>query len=77
MPHLHPCLHPLPPPQAWALFAGSHEGEDGAAKGYSVYALGDKRCVQFSTCVGGTTSGLCALHTTSTAPRAPDDVNGL
>ena len=52
---------------AWALFAGSYEGDEGYPvsdtkknKGYSVYALGDKRCPQFSTCVGGTTSGLAA-----------------
>ena len=38
---------------AWALFAGEKEGIDGQGKGYSVYALGDKRCPQFGTCVNG------------------------
>ena len=42
---------------AWALFAGSLEGVDGSTKGYSVYALGDKRCPQFSTCVDMTSDG--------------------
>ena len=47
---------------AWAAFAGSREGADGAGKGYSIYALGDKRCPQFKTCVGGTASGLTASN---------------
>lgn len=42
---------------AWALFAGSLEGVDGSTKGYSVYALGDKRCPQFSTCIDMTSDG--------------------
>eukprot|EP00966_Prymnesium_polylepis_P318135 7348550-Prymnesium_polylepis.1 len=39
---------------AYALHAGSLEGTDGSGKGASVYALGDKRCPQFGTCVPGT-----------------------
>jgi len=39
---------------AYALHAGHLEGSDGSGKGESMYALGDKRCPQFDTCVEGT-----------------------
>ena len=38
----------------YALHAGSLEGTDGSGSGKSTYALGDKRCPQFDTCVAGT-----------------------
>lgn len=36
----------------YALHAGSLEGTEGIGSGKSTYALGDKRCPQFDTCVG-------------------------
>jgi hypothetical protein len=36
----------------YALHAGSLEGTDGSGSGKSTYALADKRCPQFGTCVG-------------------------
>jgi len=51
--------------KAWAYFAGSAEGEDGSGSGYSAYALADKRCPQFDTCVAGT-----SLATTNENARA-------
>ena len=40
--------------QAWAYFTGAREGVDGSGSGKGPYALGDKRCPQFGTCVAGT-----------------------
>lgn len=42
---------------AWAYYAGAREGEDGTGSGKGPYALGDKRCPQFGTCVS---NGLAA-----------------
>ena len=40
--------------EAWALYAGSLEGADGAGKGYLLYDLAEKRCPQFfDTCGQG------------------------
>lgn len=38
---------------AYALHAGSLEGVDGKGAGQSTYALADKRCGQFTSCVSG------------------------
>jgi hypothetical protein len=43
--------------QAVAYYVGSLEGEDGSGDGYLWYALADRLCSSFATCVsGGTTS---------------------
>jgi hypothetical protein len=43
--------------QAVAYYVGSLEGEDGSGDGYLWYALADRLCPSFATCVpGGTTS---------------------
>jgi hypothetical protein len=43
--------------QAVAYYVGSLEGEDGSGDGYLWYALADRLCLSFATCVsGGTTS---------------------
>jgi hypothetical protein len=39
---------------AYALHSGNNEGVDGRGSGSSTYALADKRCPQFATCVTGT-----------------------
>eukprot|EP00466_Bigelowiella_natans_P008935 jgi/Bigna1/133614/aug1.22_g8322 len=40
--------------EAWAFYAGSLEGKDGSGSGRLTYALAEKRCSQFGTCVDGT-----------------------
>jgi hypothetical protein len=46
-----------------AFYTGSLEGTDGSGSGKLMYALADKRCANFKTCVGGTTSGTAASTT--------------
>merc|ERR1719272_2164327 len=39
--------------EGWAFYAGSLEGTDGSGKGALVYALAEKRCQNFGTCLQG------------------------
>jgi hypothetical protein len=54
------------PVHAWdeavAFYSGSLEGVDGAGSGKMLYALADKRCKNYKTCVGGTNSGTSVVN---------------
>jgi hypothetical protein len=54
------------PVHAWdeavAFYTGSLEGQDGAGSGKMLYALADKRCKNYKTCVGGTNSGTSVVN---------------
>jgi len=63
-----PVPYPRDPIHAWdegvAFFVGNLEGIDGSGKGNLVYALGDKRCLDFGTCgaSGDQTSGTSQVN---------------
>jgi len=54
------------PVHAWdegvAFYVGTLEGVDGAGSGKMLYALADKRCKNYMTCTGGTTSGTSKVN---------------